>query len=95
MIPVYRVERAAKAIVRAAHRPKREIRVGGLAHVLELGSRVAPGLVEWSIARLGPLLQFKDIDLPATDGNLYASTSPEQPEGGWRSYWMRKITGKR
>jgi short-subunit dehydrogenase len=94
IVPVYQVQRAAKAVVRAAHRPRREIRVGGFAHALELGCRVAPGVVEWSIARVGPRLQFTQVSQEPSDGNLYRSTAPEEIEGGWRSYWMRKLAGR-
>jgi NAD(P)-dependent dehydrogenase (short-subunit alcohol dehydrogenase family) len=95
IVPVYQVERAARAIVKASKHPKREIRVGGFATAIDLGCRVAPGLVERSISRLGPRLQFSDIPRERSDGNLYESTLPEAADGGWRQYWMRKLrTGR-
>lgn len=42
IVPVYRAGRAAAAIIAAATYPRREIRVGGFAHALELGWRIAP-----------------------------------------------------
>jgi len=94
IVPVYHVARAARAVVRAAHRPRREIRVGGFAHAVDLGCRVAPGLIEWSIARVGPRLQFTRVSQEPSDGNLYRSTAAEELEGGWRRYWMSKLAGR-
>ncbi|TIM31026.1 MAG: SDR family NAD(P)-dependent oxidoreductase [Mesorhizobium sp.] len=91
IIPVYSAERAASAIVGAASHPRREIRVGGFAFVLEFGCRVAPSLVEWIVAVVGPRLQFQENAEQPHDGNLMASVSPHEVAGRWRQYWTKAI----
>lgn len=91
ILPVYRAERAARAIVSAAKRPRREVKVGGFAFALDLGWRLAPGMVEGAIARFGPALQFRASPEQHTDGNLFSSTPPHEKSGGWRLYWAKKL----
>ena len=91
ILPVYGSERAARAIVGAAKRPRREIKVGGFALLLDLGWRFAPGTAERTIARLGPALQFRPARAPRTEGYLFSSASPHEKQGGWRGYWAKKL----
>jgi hypothetical protein len=87
IIPVY--ERVASAILGAASRPRREIRV--FAFALELGCRIAPSLVERIIAIVGPRLQFQAEPEPPREDNLAASVSPHVVAGGWRHYWTKLV----
>ncbi|ESX26537.1 hypothetical protein X767_04440 [Mesorhizobium sp. LSJC264A00] len=91
LMPVYRAERAASAIIGAATYPRREIRVGGFAFALELGWRIAPSLVERLIARVGPRLQFGPDPEQPHEGNLAASGCQQEVSGGWRRYWAQRV----
>ncbi|WMT92888.1 SDR family oxidoreductase [Pelagibacterium sp. H642] len=91
ILPVYRTERAAKAILRVAKRPRREVRVGGFAFALDLACRLAPSIVELSIGRFGPGLQFTEEPQPPSDGNLRVSKPPHVERGGWREHWRRRL----
>lgn len=91
VLPVYRTERAARVIVRAASWRRREIKVGGFAVILDLASRIAPSLLEPLLARVGPWLQFRSQQHPNYDGNLFEAAPPFDVSGGWRTYWAQKI----
>ena len=95
IVPVYDATRVAKAIVRLSRRPRREVAIGGLGHAMILGSRMAPALVEWAVARFGPRLQFQDQPQPRWSGNLDASMTEGSVTGGWRSYWEGKLVSWR
>jgi hypothetical protein len=96
IMPVYRVERAARAIVRLAARPRREIVIGGLGWLIAAGARLAPGTLEAAIARFGPSLQFEDVPAASSPGNIEAN-SGEVPAtyGGWREYWRGRLHASR
>ena len=91
IVPVYSPERVARGVLRLAERPKREMRVGGLAHLLDLASRAAPGLTEALVGRFAPSLQFKSSAMGKTSGNLLESTGPYAVAGGWMEYWAERI----
>lgn len=91
ILPVYRTDRAAKAILSAARHPRREVKIGEFAFALDLACRLAPGIVERSIGRFGPGLQFTDEPQPPSDGNLHVSKAPHVDQGGWRGYWRRRL----
>lgn len=87
--PVYDPRLVARAIVRCAERPRREVLVGGAGRVV-LGLNVlAPGLVDWLNARFARRLQFTGEPDHAAD-NLVAP----MPEGatsrdGWNPLGTR------
>lgn len=84
--------RVATAVVKLARHPRREIVVGGFGKLLVIADRVAPGVLERLIARIGPRLQFeRDGAVPPGDGNLFSTSGPNQISGGWRDYWRRRI----
>ena len=51
--PVYQPEIVAAGIFRAAMTGKREVRVGAITSLFELGNKLVPGLVDRAIGRLG------------------------------------------
>ena len=51
--PIFQPEVAAEAIVHAARRPRRELYVGWPTVKVIWGEKVAPGLVDWYLARNG------------------------------------------
>ncbi|MFP5078463.1 SDR family oxidoreductase [Rhizobium sp. YIM 134829] len=89
--PLYAVERAARAITTAARRPRAEIIVGTYGYLIALGLRISPRLVEWMVALLAPKIQFSRRRQAASRGNLFESTGPNQVNGGWRAFWLRRL----
>jgi short-subunit dehydrogenase len=51
--PVYQPEIVAAGILRAALAPRREMRVGAITSLFELGNKLVPALVDRAIGRLG------------------------------------------
>jgi hypothetical protein len=95
IFPVYDARRVARVIVRLADRPRGETVVSGFGHLVSIGSRIAPRLLEWMIARAGPRLQFGDRPAADTAGALSnAEHHPHMAEGGWREYWRAKLSGR-
>jgi short-subunit dehydrogenase len=98
VIPVYAVERAARAIVRVCERPRAEVIVGSFGYLLKLAEKVAPRLTERILGRFGPPLQFGAEEIPSSSGNLHVSSGPQAPDGGWRRYWsdaLRRMVTRR
>jgi NAD(P)-dependent dehydrogenase (short-subunit alcohol dehydrogenase family) len=94
IFPVYDPYRVARAIVGVAEKPRREVVVGGFGHLLNFGIRVAPGMVERLIERIGLQLQFNNRVVNPSDGNLYSAQSCQLgTTGGWRQYWRARLTG--
>lgn len=84
MPPVYDVEKAAKAIVAVAKRPRRERFVGNAARMASLESFVAPRHSEKTLARAVDKTHFFDEAAPADQGNLYEPVSEgRETTGGW------------
>lgn len=70
--PIYEPVLVAKAILRAAEHPIREIYVGGAGRSLERLHRLSPNLTDWLLSRFGYRLQM--TNQPKTDqdpNNLY------------------------
>ena len=61
--PVYQPDIVARAIVRAATSRRREVRVGAITTLFDLGNRVVPGLIDMAIRRLG--YDGQETDSPA------------------------------
>jgi NAD(P)-dependent dehydrogenase (short-subunit alcohol dehydrogenase family) len=51
--PIYQPEVAARAIVFASHRPRREIFVGTPTVKAIIGNRIVPGLLDWYLGKTG------------------------------------------
>ncbi|KYF49029.1 short-chain dehydrogenase [Sorangium cellulosum] len=93
MPPVYPPERVARAIVRLARAPRREVFVGSAARQLSLLSLVAPGLAERLLARSVDRLHLKhDRTAYATNGNLFTPL-PEGTtvSGGWKPRGKKRL----
>ncbi|WP_437316856.1 SDR family oxidoreductase [Sorangium sp. So ce385] len=93
MPPVYPPERVARAIVRLARTPRREVFVGSAARQLSLLSLVAPGLAERLLARSVDRLHLKhDRIAYATNGNLFTPL-PEGAtvSGGWKPRGKKRL----
>lgn len=75
--PIYQPEVAAKAIVWAARHRRREVWVAAPTVATIVANRLAPGLLDWYLARTGFDSQQTDEPLPpGRDDNLFAP-----PEG--------------
>lgn len=89
--PLYAVERAARAITTAARHPRPEIIVGTYGHLMALGLRISPSLMEAVVGWVAPKIQFSRRWQAASRGNLFTSTGPHQINGGWRDFWLRRL----
>ena len=91
--PVYAPETTAEAIVSLVERPRRQVMVGAMARLAKLEYQLAPGLVEWGLARFTEAYLRRAERSPVTAGNLY-QPMPEQAglHGGWRWSAPRSAT---
>jgi short-subunit dehydrogenase len=96
MPPVYPPQLVAKAIVRAARKPKREVVVGTIANALAKQHRAAPESVEATMALQADAGQLsKTESAPASTGTLYSHSEDvygASVDGGWKG---TKKTGGR
>ncbi|QRK08706.1 SDR family oxidoreductase [Archangium violaceum] len=93
MPPVYPPERVARAMVRMAQRPRREMFVGNSARQFNLLSYVAPGLAERLMAVMVDRQHlYKDVPAAPTPGNLFQPL-PEGTDahGGWMPHGMARV----
>ncbi len=83
--PVYDAEKVAKAIIRCAERPKREVIVGNAGRLLALQHALSLGLYENMAARQIDTDHFQDEPASPTSGNLFEPV-PEGTgvSGGWK-----------
>ena len=86
MRSVYDAGKVARAIVRCAERPRKEVMVGNSGRMLSLTHTLAPGMAERMIARQVEKDHFQDAPAPPTAGNVFAPM-PEWTgvSGGWKS----------
>jgi short-subunit dehydrogenase len=82
---VYRPEVVAEAMVRLVEHPRPQAVVGALAKLGKLGHQLAPGLVEWTMAR-GMEAYFSVAGrAPVTEGAIFEPMrEPKAVHGGWR-----------
>jgi short-subunit dehydrogenase len=84
MPPVYPAHRVARAIVRCAESPRREVLVGAAPRIMTLFSMFLP----WLFERLQP--QFVErqhlgpMGMPKIEGNLRQTLPPYADDGGWK-----------
>ena len=84
--PVYDAEKVAKAIIRCAERPKREVIVGNAGRLLALQHSLSLGLYENMAARQIDRDHFQDKPAPSTSGNLFEPVQEgSEVSGGWRN----------
>ncbi len=84
MRPIYRARRVARAIVRCAERPRREVIVGTMPRLMTIFDHLVP----WLYERVQPFLVQhdhlgKERALP-TSGNFAQPREPHRVDGGWR-----------
>lgn len=65
MDPVYQPDVVAKAVLRAAARPRARVQVGGVTKLFGVFSALAPGLIDRAVNRLGYAGQMTDCPLAA------------------------------
>jgi hypothetical protein len=84
MQPMHSPERIARAIVRCAERPRREITPGALPRLMRVGRVLLAPLYE----RLQPVLvrrdHLQDRTAPHSLGNLFTPLGPGGVDGGWK-----------
>jgi short-subunit dehydrogenase len=82
---VYRPEVVAETMVRLVEHPRPQAVVGAMAKLGKLGHQLAPGLVEWTMAR-GMEAYFSVAgQVPVTDGAIFGPMRERKAvHGGWR-----------
>jgi NAD(P)-dependent dehydrogenase (short-subunit alcohol dehydrogenase family) len=91
MPPVYAPERVARAMVRLALRPRREMFVGNAGRLLAWQHALAPGLTERMVARAVDRSHFQDRPAEPTQGNLFEPVPfGTSASGGWKPARRRK-----
>ncbi len=85
MPPVYTPERVARAIVRRARRPRREVFVGNSARVIVQQHKVAPGTTERVMASMTDHQHLdRKREEPPHTGILFEPPDGDEPvRGGW------------
>jgi len=79
---IYPPARVAKAILRAADRPRREVYVGSAGKLLSLGQRLSPRIIDWYLLKRGYIFRQQLTATPdADESNLYASPGETSIEG--------------
>ncbi|MFG1998183.1 SDR family oxidoreductase [Spirillospora sp. NPDC048911] len=86
MPPVYPAEQVAKAIVRLANHPQREVIVGRAGHVMRRQARKRPHVLERVAARQVDRTHLsREEPAPAMSGNLHvAPADTGSVTGGWQ-----------
>src|SRR5262249_781462 len=85
--PVYDPDDVARAIVRAAYHPRREIFVGGAARAMSALHAMAPALYEQAARSLADFDHFQDREAGPTPGAVLAPVpSGTDIRGGWRAH---------
>lgn len=84
MSPVYSAERAARVIVNAALRPRREVLVGTSAHLGSIFHKLLPGFSERMMGKQVERDHFQDVSAEHSPGNLFQPREPATISGGWR-----------
>ncbi|HEY7356931.1 MAG TPA: SDR family oxidoreductase, partial [Ktedonobacterales bacterium] len=86
MPPVYPAEAVARAIVRCALQPRREVIVGGAGRLLGFMRMIAPGWTERVMAQQVDKKHLTNQPAEPTWGNLFASLPAlNDISGGWRA----------
>jgi NAD(P)-dependent dehydrogenase (short-subunit alcohol dehydrogenase family) len=86
MPPVYPVEEVARAIVKCAQKPQREVLVGGAGLMLTLLGMISPGMAERMMARQVDKTHLTDRATAPTSGNLFEpQPALNDVSGGWLS----------
>jgi short-subunit dehydrogenase len=84
--PVYDAEKVAKAIIRCAQRPKREVIVGNAGRLLALQHTLSLGFYENMAARQIDKDHFQDEPASSTSGNLFEPLQEgTEVSGGWKN----------
>jgi NADP-dependent 3-hydroxy acid dehydrogenase YdfG len=84
MPPIYRPERVARAIVRCAEHPRREVLVGAAPFVMVLAQLLSPWLFERVQPRIIDLSHLGRAGAPDTRGNFEHPTAPHTDRAGWK-----------
>lgn len=91
MPPVYPAEEVARAIVRCAAKPRREVVVGGAGLLLTLLRTISPGMAERVMARQVDKRHLTDQPAEPTSGNLFGPLPAlNEVSGGWLSPGKRR-----
>ncbi|WP_461174717.1 SDR family oxidoreductase [Arthrobacter sp. Z1-9] len=95
MPPVYTAERVARAIVKLARRPRREVIVGPMGRNTVMQSKITPGLMERMMAvQVDKTHLYRTKPAGSTRGNLFEpAPGTGSASGGWHG--KRKTATRR
>ena len=77
--PTISVESVARAIVRLAERPRREVVVGLTGRLGAIGARLAPALTEYLAGLRAERGHFRRGGVPRKEGNVFAPEHATDP----------------
>jgi NADP-dependent 3-hydroxy acid dehydrogenase YdfG len=84
MPPIYSAERVARAIVRCAERPRREVLIGAAPRLMTLFHMLMPAVFERTEPKLVASQHVGRTPVPRRDGNLLRTLPPYEDDGGWK-----------
>ncbi len=92
--PVDRPDKVARAIVRAAHKPKREISVGVANGVVVMGFRLFPGVFDLLVSPLMRVTALSGKRIQDTSGTVFSPAPAGNSQyGKWGRHWLRPAVG--
>jgi short-subunit dehydrogenase len=91
--PAYAPERVAAAIVECARRPRRQVTVGVLSHLILLLGRIAPAVTELAVAQFAARAVTTSDPAPPASGALFEPPSSGRVQGGYRRGALRRRVG--
>lgn len=79
--PVYPAEEVARAILRCAEKPMRDVTVGGAGRAITLGAALAPRITDYYMEKLMFRAQQGEPEAGPREGNLFDPTAPHLERG--------------
>lgn len=90
--PVVHPDRVARAIAGCLEHPRREVRIGYASRLMAMGEELVPPVYDRLVGPAFRFLGFRDTEVPADDGNVFApSPQWKQVDGGWRRTTARRV----
>lgn len=93
--PVYDPQKVARAIVKAAQRPKRSVVIGSVTNLLRFAHFLVPAITRAVTAKVENAYFKKADPAPETSGNLFApATYGTSIHGGWNAETLQEARKK-
>lgn len=91
MPPVYDPDKVAQVILDCAVHPKREVIIGAAGKTFVLSNRLAGGMMDWALGKIGRKAQLTDKPKSATaPANLFEPSPETRERGNWSARGTRR-----